>query len=150
MRSGNSALNLCELVAKLADLDRPLDHPRVERGIVVDQGLKGARGADAPLDPREQHVEMERLYDHVVGAGLIGADHAFWVGPAGDEHDRHVAPLRLAADRPRQLGATDARHVQLRKHEIDRSAVQLGKRACAAVAGGHAVAGLGQPAREHA
>ena len=35
-----------------------------------------SRAGDPALDPREQDFEVEGLQDHVVGAGLIGADRA--------------------------------------------------------------------------
>ena len=40
------------------------------------QPLDRARAVDPAVDAREQHLEVERLEDHVVGAGLIGADRA--------------------------------------------------------------------------
>src|SRR5438067_4488568 len=61
-------------VAQLADLDRSFDDARVERRIVVPQALQRTGALDPAIDPREQHFEVERFDDHIVGAGFIRPD----------------------------------------------------------------------------
>ena len=114
------ASTCASLSRKLTDLDRPLDHAGVERRIVLLQALERPRALDPAVDPREQHFEVEGLQDHVVGAGLIGANGALWLGFAGDQHDRNVAPQRLVADQACKVRAAHPRHVQLGQHEVDR------------------------------
>ena len=45
-----------------------VDDARIERGIVVAQFLDRAGAGDARRDPGDQHFEVERLGDDVVGA----------------------------------------------------------------------------------
>ena len=56
------------VLSELADLDRAFHHASVERGIVVLQALERPCALDPALDPGDQHLEVERLEDHVVGA----------------------------------------------------------------------------------
>src|SRR4051794_29456593 len=90
-------LNLGEAVLKVADLDRPFDDSGVERRIILLQPFERARPLDAPFDARDQHFEVERLQDHVVGARLVSAHGAFGIGLAGDQHDGHFVPLDFTA-----------------------------------------------------
>ena len=56
-------------VAQLADRDCALDHPGVERRIVVAQSLDRIGARNLAGNAGDQHVEVERLADDVVGAG---------------------------------------------------------------------------------
>src|SRR4051795_5867798 len=119
-RSRTSSPRFSQRVLQLADLDRALHHPRIERGIVVLQALDRTRTIDPPLDPGDQHFEMEGLQDHVVGARFISSNRAFWIRFPGDQHDGDIVPLDFAADRAGKLRAAHARHVELGEYQLDR------------------------------
>ena len=98
--------------ARFAEFDRSRHDPRIENGIVVTQFAHRARLGQPLRDPRQQHFEMERLGDDVVGARAKSVDRAGRIRAPGDEDHRNVLETGFVAHQPGQFDPAHRRHPQ--------------------------------------
>ena len=88
---------------------------------VGDGRIGGAGPPQQGPDAGRELLGGERLGEVVVGAGLEPGHHVVGVGPGGDHDDRDVA---VAADRPADLEAVDAREHDVDQHDVGGVAVE--------------------------
>ena len=135
-------------VAQLTNGDCAFDHARVERRIVVAQPLDRIGAGNLAGDARDQHVEVERLANHVVGAGPKRVDCGDCFALPPDHDQRQIVVHGILADHPRQFDPAGALHRQLADQRVRRHPMHFGEGRLGAVGGRDAIAGLRNAACE--
>jgi hypothetical protein len=120
-------------------------HAGVGGGELVTRAFEGELG----LHPRQDHQEVERLGDVVVGPELESADDVLALVLGGRHDDRKVGGCSRLADLPEDLHAVDPRHHDVEQDDVEGLPGNAFEGSLTILDGDDLVPASGEPAREH-